>query len=260
MRVSVQRNVIRRTSQAGIAVAQDTQSFPAPPVHDITITDNSLENVLWPATNGTGAENSLAAIQIVSTNNQSFAFATASSNTNVSVLNNYIADSGRSGMWIGELNGGTLQNNLVIRWNQHPEFGVLGISPQFYDQVVQDFAIPVVMHYSSSVTETSETISATSSITAPVTMTPSSVTLSGAGGSGSLTVQTAVSGFAWKAVSDSSWLKVTSGTPGAGSGTVQYSASANTTAAPRVATVTVSGRVFTVSQGLKKARGQVTSN
>jgi hypothetical protein len=125
--VTVQRNVIRRTSVAGIAVAQDTESFPAPPAQNVTITDNALEADLGPTANSTGAQDSLASVQVVSTNNQSFSFASSPSNANISILNNYIADSGRSGIWIGELNGGVLQNNLIVRWDQHlPDSGTSG--------------------------------------------------------------------------------------------------------------------------------------
>jgi uncharacterized repeat protein (TIGR01451 family) len=246
--VTVQRNVIRRTSVAGIAVAQDTESFPAPPAQNVTITDNALEADLGPTANSTGAQDSLASVQVVSTNNQSFSFASSPSNANISILNNYIADSGRSGIWIGELNGGVLQNNLIVRWDQHPELPVWGIPGQFLTQVLQDFASPIVTHYSSAVTELNNTTAATSPITAPVTMTPASAAWPAAGGAGSFSLQTAVSGFGWNAVSDSPWLTVTSPVPGAGSGTMQYSVSPNNTGAPRNGNITIAGVTFPVLQ------------
>jgi hypothetical protein len=232
---------------AGIIVHQDTSAWPAPPSRDITIRDNSLEGDLGPAATGTGDQEALGALQVVSTDNN-FGFSSSTSNTNITVLKNYVADSGRSGIWIGELNGGTLQDNLVIRWNQHPEFQLFGIPPQFYDQVQADRSVPIVIRYSSNVNESGDITQSGSPISAPVTMTPSNVTLAAAGGAGSFTVQTAVSGFGWKAVSDSPWLMVTSGASGAGSGTVQYAVSSNATAAGRVGAIRISGRLFTVSQ------------
>jgi hypothetical protein len=57
----------------------------------------------------------LAGIQVVGVNPDGTLSFTPS-NTNMTIVNNYIADSNLSGMWIGELNGGTLNNNLVIRY------------------------------------------------------------------------------------------------------------------------------------------------
>jgi hypothetical protein len=257
--VTVERNVIRRTSEAGIAVAQDTEVYTAPPAHDITITDNSLENDLWPAANGTGAQNSLAAIQVVSTSNQSFAFASSASNTNISVLNNYVADAGRSGVWIGELNGGILQNNLVIRWNQHPELPIWGIGPSFQTQVLQDFSSPVVIHYSSSVTESGDTDAAASTISAPVTFTPAGSMIDNTAKSYNFTLATAVTGFAWKANSTSSWITITSTTSGSGGATVTYSVTPNLSASPRTGSIVIAGETFTVTQAGNKRRAQTIS-
>ncbi len=154
--VTVQRNVIRRTSLAGIIVFSSTDPIDlpdlGPPSHDITIRDNSLQAALGPAANGTGAQVALASIQVVSTDNKQVGFASAASNTNISILNNSIADSGRSAIWVGELNGGTIENNLIGKYDLHPELGVWGIPPQFLSQVVQDFASPIVIRYSSEVT------------------------------------------------------------------------------------------------------------
>jgi len=252
--ITVQRNVVRRTSMAGIIVDQNADAAvdPAdlnPPSHDVIISDNVLEATLGPAPCGTGMQPCLGAIEIVSTNNQAFGFASSPANTNTMVQNNYIADTGRSGIWVGELNGGTLQNNLVIRSNQNPTLGgIAGIPPPFQNQVMQDALVPVVIHYSSAVAEIGDPISATSPITAPVTMTPPSAAWPEAGGAGSFNLQTAVSGFGWNAVSDSPWLTVMSPVPGAGAATVQYSVSPNGTAAARTGHITIAGEAFSVLQ------------
>jgi hypothetical protein len=91
-------------------------------------------------------------------------------------------------------------------------------------------------------------------------MSPSSLSVNGGSGSGSFQLQTAVTGFAWKAVSDAAWLTITSATTGAGATTVQYSLAANNTGASRIAHITIAGEVLTVTQDAsKKVRAQITS-
>lgn len=67
------------------------------------------------------------------------------------------------------------------------------------------------------------------------------------GGSGSIAV-TAGAGCAWTAVSNASWLIVTSGGSGTGDGTVQFTVDPNATGAARSSTITVAGQTFTVHQ------------
>jgi uncharacterized repeat protein (TIGR01451 family) len=115
-------------------------------------------------------------------------------------------------------------------------------------QVTQDALDPLVIRYNGgSLTNVNNTTAATSPITAPVVMTPSTITLPATAGSGSFTVQPAITGFDWRAVSDSPWLTVTSGT-GPGAGTVQYALSANATGTGRSGHITVAGEVVTLTQ------------
>ena len=54
----------------------------------------------------------------------------------------------------------------------------------------------------------------------------------------------------WKAVSNTSWITITSsGSSGTGSGTIAYNIKANTSTASRQGTITVGGKTFTVTQG-----------
>jgi hypothetical protein len=164
-------------------------------------------------------------------------------------MNNYVADSNLSGMWIGELNGGTLNNNLVIRSSQDPAWEnpiqVPGVDANI---LLQDALEPVAIVYSTAVLEIGDTTSATSPITAPVIFNPPGATAAAAAVAASFTVQTAIPGFAWKAASDSPWLVVSSGPLGAGNGAVQLSLVANTTGAARTGHITVAGETFTVTQ------------
>ena len=58
---------------------------------------------------------------------------------------------------------------------------------------------------------------------------------------------TAGAGCAWTAVSNDSWITITSGSSGTGNGTVQYSISGNT-GATRSGTMTIAGMTFSVFQ------------
>jgi hypothetical protein len=80
------------------------------------------------------------------------------------------------------------------------------------------------------------------------TVSPTNPTsLSASGGSASVTVTTAT-GCAWTAAEPASWLTITSGASASGTGTVSYTAAANTTTSPRSTTLTVAGQAVTVSQ------------
>jgi hypothetical protein len=79
------------------------------------------------------------------------------------------------------------------------------------------------------------------------TLSPASVSVGSGGGAGDVTV-TANNGCAWTAASGAAWLTISSATSGSGNGTVAYSVSANTTTAPRSATITLGGRTFSVTQ------------
>jgi hypothetical protein len=76
---------------------------------------------------------------------------------------------------------------------------------------------------------------------------PEQQTVNASGGSATVTV-TAGSGCSWTAMSNVTWVTVTSGASGSGGGTVQLTIAANT-GAGRTGTVTIAGRTFTVNQG-----------
>ena len=66
---------------------------------------------------------------------------------------------------------------------------------------------------------------------------------------------TAPGGCGWTASSsDTSWLTVTSGSPGSGSGTVNYAVTANPSGTPRIAILTIAGQNFTVTQAAANPR------
>ena len=66
------------------------------------------------------------------------------------------------------------------------------------------------------------------------------------GGNGSVNVSTG-SGCTWTAVSNVSWITISSGASGAGGGTVNFVVASNS-GAPRTGTLTIAGQTFTVNQ------------
>ena len=76
---------------------------------------------------------------------------------------------------------------------------------------------------------------------------PTTHTFTGAGGASSVDVQSPT-GCSWTAVSNASWLTVTSGSTYAGNGTVAFSAAPNPGSSPRSGTLTVAGQTVAVDQ------------
>ena len=75
-----------------------------------------------------------------------------------------------------------------------------------------------------------------------------SVNAGSTGGTGTVSV-TSLTGCAWTAVSNVSWLTITSGGSGSGNGQVGYWVAANGATSSRTGTLTIAGRTFTVNQG-----------
>jgi len=79
-------------------------------------------------------------------------------------------------------------------------------------------------------------------------LNPSGGSAPPAGGAGTIPV-TATTGCGWTAVSNVSWITITSGASGSGNGTVGYTVAADT-AALRHGTITIAGQTFTVTQAI----------
>jgi fibronectin type 3 domain-containing protein len=92
----------------------------------------------------------------------------------------------------------------------------------------------------------SNEVSTTTSSLCTYAIAPASQSFTAAAGSGTVTV-TATAGCSWAVSGGASWITVTSGAGGTGSGTVRYSVAANTGAA-RSAAMTVAGLILSISQ------------
>jgi len=83
--------------------------------------------------------------------------------------------------------------------------------------------------------------------TCSFSINPTSASFAAAGGSASVTVTTSA-GCNWTAVSNNSFIAVTSGASGSGSGTVNYAVAANTSSLSRNGSLTIAGLAHSVSQ------------
>jgi hypothetical protein len=81
----------------------------------------------------------------------------------------------------------------------------------------------------------------------PVQMLAQQASMGGDSGAGSVQL-TADADVPWTASSNDSWITITSGASGSGSGTVSFSVADNTTGAPRTGTMNINGQIFTVQQ------------
>jgi uncharacterized repeat protein (TIGR01451 family) len=79
------------------------------------------------------------------------------------------------------------------------------------------------------------------------TVTPN-IAVGAAGGTPNVSVTSGSGACTWNAVSNDSWIHVTGGASGAGSGTVNLTVDPNTTGTPRTGTLTVAGQTVTVFQ------------
>jgi hypothetical protein len=86
-------------------------------------------------------------------------------------------------------------------------------------------------------------------------ITPTSKSFSATGGSGTVTVSTQDT-CAWTAESNVSWISITAGGSGSGSGTVRYTVASNSTRVQRSGTLTIAGLTFTVTQQRASFRGR----
>lgn len=243
---TVQRNVVRSTSSGGITAYQMTTADPGPPVRELTVQSNVLEANLGPAASGTGTQTSMASLIVASTGTQT-RFVTVPVNSNVTIRDNYIADSGRGGIWVGATDGIDVQRNLVTRWYQQPQLPIWGIPGDLRDQVLDDLKQPLVMRNNLHATAAND-LRAYSTITAPVRLSAQAVVLPAAGGTASVDVTPAVGTMEWSAWTDDAFVTIAAPVVRRGAGSVSFSVGANASGATRHAQVSVAGVPISVQQ------------
>ncbi len=86
-----------------------------------------------------------------------------------------------------------------------------------------------------------------SGITCTYTISPTALSFTSIAGTGTVNV-TAATGCSWTAVSNDSWISVTSGSTGSGNGAVNYSVTANTGTGQRLGSISIGGQTHSVVQ------------
>ena len=154
-------------------------------------------------------------------------FAASGGNTSVNVTSQsgcmWTATSNVS--WISVTNGGSGNGNGTVSLAIQPNTGIAR---------------------TGTVTIAGQTFTVTQASGCAYTLTPANISISANGGNGSFNVTSGI-GCAFAAVSNNSFITITSGASGTGSGTVTFSVAANSGAA-RTGTITVEGQTFTISQ------------
>jgi hypothetical protein len=99
-----------------------------------------------------------------------------------------------------------------------------------------------------TVTIAGQTFSVTQAAGCSYSINPVTYAIGAAGGAGPPIAVSTDPGCAWSAASNAAWLTISSGVTGSGSGTVAFTVAPNTGSA-RTGTLTIAGRVLTLSQG-----------
>ena len=152
MGLTVGHNEIGHTSDAGIGISQNSNILtfvvsPTPPAHDLVICSNVVRGSLGPMASGAGSEIAVGAI-MVATTNATNDFPASSPNTNILIERNIVLGSGRTGIWVNEVAGGAIRDNVIRGSGQHPELPLNGVDPQTRTGLLQDFTQALVVHNS----------------------------------------------------------------------------------------------------------------
>ena len=248
--VTVRRNVVRETSNYSLGLWQHSvieNATAGPPVQDIVVDSNVILSGLGPMASGVGTQHALGAIG-VGYMDHGFRLARTLLSRNISITSNYVADSGRTGIWVGNVDGGNVTNNRIVRWNRHPELPVWGMLQPDVALAREDFTKPLAVRFSANVNLVNNTTELDSLLEGAVSLQPSTTVLARFASSGSFGVHGNVIGLSWKARSDSPWLTIVGGQSGQADGNVQYAVAENDTGVTRVGAIVIAGMYFRVTE------------
>ena len=150
--ITVRGNIVRRTASAGIVAWQALQvgAFATPPVRDIQILGNTVSQPIGFATPATGSYAAFGGISVVSAA-VGGRFVTGRVNRQVTIAGNQILDSGRSGIWITNVAGGSIRDNVITRHGQRRDLPIVGVPVADRAQLQRDFQEPIVVRSSDAV-------------------------------------------------------------------------------------------------------------
>jgi len=145
--VTVQENTVRQTNCGGIVLHHDLAAYPTAANQDIQVLANTVDRAIGPAAVGTGAIAALGSIFVLATD-ENFIPLKAATESNITILNNSITNAGRSALWIGNVNGGTVQGNAIGGYDLYPQLALWGISEALANKLTVDFTQAVAVHSS----------------------------------------------------------------------------------------------------------------
>jgi hypothetical protein len=150
--ITVRGNTVRRTASAGIVAWQALQigAFATPPVRDIQILGNTVIQPIGFATPATGSYAAFGGISVVSAA-AGGRFVTNRVNQQVVIAGNRILESGRAGIWISNVAGGSIRDNAITGYGRRPSLPIVGVPAADRAQLEREFQEPVVVRSSDGV-------------------------------------------------------------------------------------------------------------
>src|SRR5262249_50609932 len=144
-------NIVRRTTSGGIILwqAMNVPGFAVPPVHDIQILGNVVEQPIGVGTIATGSFGAFGGISVVAATGG--AIVTGRVNSNIVIAGNRVSDSGRAGIWVTSIAGGSINHNTIERPNRRPGLPLIGVQQREQAHLNQDFTQAVVVRNSDGV-------------------------------------------------------------------------------------------------------------
>jgi hypothetical protein len=143
--VTVQQNTVSRTNCGGIVLHHDLAAYPTAANQDILVLSNTVDQAIGPAAVGTGAIAALGSIFVLATD-ANFIPLTTPTETNIIIANNSISNSGRSALWIGNMDYGIVEGNTINGFDLYPQLALWGISQTLANQLTVDFTQAVAAH------------------------------------------------------------------------------------------------------------------
>lgn len=159
--VTISDNMIESTNGPGVLIEQDealTYDYKTGPSSGITVKNNIIDHPVGYGVPGLQLSVAAAGINIWAYD-QNFAWVTTSSLSNISVTGNFITNSIRSGIRMENVAGGQISGNTILNYGSDTSdfLWYLPSCCETLAQVQSDFAQPVVVAASNSVTNTSNT-------------------------------------------------------------------------------------------------------
>jgi uncharacterized protein (TIGR03437 family) len=161
--VIITDNMVTATNQSGILVEMDaglSYSYKTGPSTGITIKNNIVDSALGFGMPSNPVLGEGGAITVVAYD-QNFAWVSSTPFSNIAITGNFITNSIRSGIRVENTSGGQITGNTILNYGTDPQdyFWYLPGCCETAAQLQADFALPIVVAASASVTSTKNTTS-----------------------------------------------------------------------------------------------------